>query len=132
MSSSSLSSLVLVSLVLVSLVVVSGCKPDTSQPFENPLEDIFNEVMISGKYTERKNGSTLAFEHGSATLKTVQGSMEKPVTVSGNKITLLMDAGQDSRIHRPNLELIIANDGEVLLCTACAAMGLDSHWYRNN
>lgn len=128
MSSSSLNSLSL----LVSLLAVSGCNPDTVQPPSNALNDVFNEAIITGEYVDRHSGAMLAFDSGSATLITDQGSMEKPVKVSGDKVTLLMGAGQDSRITRPNLELIIANNGDVLLCTACAAMGLDSHWYRNN
>lgn len=103
MSSSSLNSLSL----LVSLLAVSGCNPDTVQPPSNALNDVFNEAIITGEYVDRHSGAMLAFDSGSATLITDQGSMEKPVKVSGDKVTLLMEQVKivESRAQTLNLSL---------------------------
>ncbi|PKQ52213.1 hypothetical protein CR151_16570 [Vibrio cholerae] len=125
MSSSSLSKW-----CLVSALAVSGCDSDTAHYPPADVSDIFNKEFIKGKYSESKQNATLQFTHDTATLSSKFGSMDKPFLVRGNKIVVTMRNRDIVGVVRPDLEIIITNNGNELICTACASMGLDSHWFR--
>ncbi|ELA9367478.1 hypothetical protein QUN99_003368 [Vibrio parahaemolyticus] len=127
MSSSSLNSY-----LLVSLLAVSGCNSDTAPITSESLQDVLHKAVVKGTYTEPKRNATLHITNEMATFSTIQGTMSKPFSVSDGKVIFDMNADHALRVVRPNLEMIIVNKGEILLCTACAGMGLDSHWYRTN
>lgn len=116
--------------LLVSLLAVSGCNPDTAPPTVDSLNDVMQSAVVKGKYKESNGNAVLTIASQAAIFSTDQGSMTKPYSVSNGKVIFQMSSEDALRTVRPNLEMIIEQKGDVLVCTACAGMGLDSYWYR--
>ncbi|MDE1237836.1 hypothetical protein [Vibrio aestuarianus] len=55
--------------------------------------------------------------------------MTKPLRLFDGKVLFDMNPEHTVVFIRPELEMIIEQKGNLLVCTACAGMGLDSHWY---
>ncbi|NOI31849.1 hypothetical protein [Vibrio coralliilyticus] len=111
------------------LVSLSGCEQSKS-PFEETTQApiYINEALVQGVYFSEDRPETRLTFGNSLTIHHESNFMSKRYRVEGSKIYVQME--NSSLESRMDLELIIANQGKDLFCTACAKFGLANSWKR--
>lgn len=123
---------VIAATLLVSLtMILIGCR-DSNSPFEETTRApvYITEALVKGEYLSEGNEHVKLTFGSLLTIQNEKGLMSKQYRIEGSKIYVQMV--NSSLETRSDLELIIANQGQQLFCTACAKFGLSHTWKRTH
>jgi hypothetical protein len=106
-----------------SVVFLSGCNDEF---FNKTLTDIYAQATMTGLY--KNGGAYLVLDGKSGTFVDKGMKTTKKYDVYGDKLFMHMPNGDSER--REDLELLIKNNGNQLLCSSCGIFGLNVTWER--
>ncbi|WP_070964246.1 hypothetical protein [Vibrio sonorensis] len=86
------------------------------------------DSIYYGSYQASKKRSISVSFNKLVTFKTDLSSSKKNYYIKNGKIYIVMKNSEKE--HRKELELIIVNKGQKLICTSCAKFGLSQIWYK--
>ncbi|MDC0612712.1 hypothetical protein OAP63_18430 [Vibrio sp.] len=111
-------------MALLCLVGLVGC--------DDSLERWLNKETYSfqGTYDNQYNDDKLVFTDGEVTITSVSKSWVVPFKVDGN--SLVVQVKNSSKEKRPDIEMRIHGDGEVLTCSVCGMYRLSNVWVKVN